>query len=439
MRIVTQFHEGVPAFDKDMSLYPDETSVQQPLQDMITTCIDFYISMISLYIDRTYSKLVDTCQRLTTLLIYLEHRYDPTKDENLKRCIAEASESFKETKTRFYSALKKAKQKALERSPNGLATRKKPSSLTNGVHTTGHHVSDVLVRYVLKRNLGTGTQGQVDAMEETSTGKLYARKHIQFRKGPSLRYNEEEKLNEDNVLNEIAIMQKLRHPNIASILSYVKEPTAYSILMQPVADCNLREYLHACTQENYTARKLKPIYSWYGSLVDALSYAHKQLVKHRDIKPANILIKDNEPYLADFGIAIDFEEQDTSSSSEKFTEGAPVYYAPETKINHDPDQRGRSADVFALGCVFSEMHTVNRSRSLEEFRKWRRAPENHCGPYAFRENLPKVREWLKNLSRDELSEVLVEQIKDMLEEDPKRRVRAQKVVDILRRNTAFFV
>ena len=62
LKMLANFHEAVPAFDKDMSLYPDDPSVQKPLQDMVSVYVDFYISMASLYTNRTSSKHVDTCQ-----------------------------------------------------------------------------------------------------------------------------------------------------------------------------------------------------------------------------------------------------------------------------------------------------------------------------------------------------------------------------------------
>jgi serine/threonine protein kinase len=302
--------------------------------------------------------------------------------------------------------------------------------LPNGVHDENKHPYGVTqARFGFRRRLGGGSFGEVDEVQEMSTGAVYVRKLIHCYSGSSRADFE------SDVLNEVAIMQKLRHQHIATVLFYVKDPNAYSILMLPVADCDLLCYLQRCIEKGYPMSSVKRIYPWFGCLLDALAYAHKLNIKHRDIKPSNILIKDGQPYLADFGIAKDFTAQDMSASRDYFVQGTPVYRAPETRPEYP---RGRRADMFALGCVFSEMLTVNKRKSLDAFRKWRLAPENTTGVYAFRANLAKVKEWLLSLERDALSDLLVEQISTMLHEDPEERPTAQESLNFLKRERALF-
>jgi serine/threonine protein kinase len=196
---------------------------------------------------------------------------------------------------------------------------------------------------------------------------------------------------EEEVRNDVAIIQRLTHQYIATVLFWLKEPGACSILMKPVADMDLRCYLKSCTREGYPTSALEKILPWFGRLLDALAFAHRLKIMHRDIKPSNILIKDDQVYLADFRVAKDFTMQGTSKKHDYFVYGTPVYRAPETHIGNPP---GCPADVFALGCVFSEMLTISNGKSLDEFQVWRRAPENECGKVAFRANLPKLTQWL---------------------------------------------
>ena len=230
-------------------------------------------------------------------------------------------------------------------------------------------------------------------------------------------------------------MRKLRHHHIASVLFAMKESDCYNIFMLPVADYNLRQYLEHCVELKYPIAELNPIFQWFGCILDALNHAHKQRIKHRDIKLSNILIKDKVPYLADFGLAKDFSEQDTSFSEESFVEGTPQYFAPE----YQPGAKyGRSADIFAMGCVFSEMMTVCNHKSLTEYKSFRRVTQSTYGSYAFRENLPKVREWVRGVEKGLLNDLLVFQILRMLHQDPTQRPTAQQGVDTLARQRALF-
>jgi serine/threonine protein kinase len=133
-------------------------------------------------------------------------------------------------------------------------------------------------------------------------------------------------------------MQNLRHHHIASVLFHIRDIDSFSIIMLPVADYDLLTFLQRKTLDHSFSRiELSNLTSWFGCLIPALAFAHSKRIKHEDIKPNNILIKDQQPYLADFGCAKDFSTLDSSTS------------------------------IFSLGCVFSEMLTVRQGHSLEEY------------------------------------------------------------------------
>ena len=217
-------------------------------------------------------------------------------------------------------------------------------------------------------------------------------------------------------------MQKLRHHHIASVQFHVFEADKYSIIMLPVAECDLRHFLRCCVDGRFPRTTATHLTSWFGCLIGALAFAHSKDVKHEDIKPSNILIKDHQPYLADFGCAKDFSGLENSTSLDTLTFGTPVYWAPE------PQPRGRRADVFSLGCVFSEMLTVRHERSLESFQAFRQV-KHRDNAYAFKENLEKVINWLDDIIplRDSVGNLLKEQTLKMLEPDPSRRKEAKDV------------
>jgi serine/threonine protein kinase len=301
------------------------------------------------------------------------------------------------------------------------ASRSPSNNLSDG----NHHLYDTEARFTPLRRLGRGSFGDVDEVQEVSTKAVYARKIIQLPCNPSAAARREEE-----VRDEVRVMQKLTHHHIATVLFWLKEQRACSIFMKPAGDCDLRNYLENCTRDGNPAGALQGILPWFGCLLDALAFAHRVHITHRDVKPSNILIKEMQVYLADFGLAKDFTQHGTSKSSNYFVCGTPVYRAPEVRPENP---RGRKADVFSLGCVFSEMLTVCCGRSLEEFQNFRRAPENECGPLAFRANLTKVQEWLNHLKEDkgDLSETLVWQILLMLKKDPEARPPADVGVNFL--------
>ena len=298
-------------------------------------------------------------------------------------------------------------------------------SLPDHLHQNSTSNREVQVGFVSKKFLGRGSYGEVDEVRELSTGSSYARKHIH------LDADRPRHLIEDEVKNEVAIMQKLRHLHIATVLFYVKEENAYSIFMLPVADCDLQKFLTRCTEQDYAPALIKQIYPWFGCLLDALAYAHKLRIKHQDVKLSNILIKNNQPYLCDFGLAKDFAETNASTSQGPKPKGTMIYRAPEVLSG---SIRGRKADVFALGCVYSEMLTVTQRRSLEDYRDARK----EAGSTAFRDCLPNVEAWLRSFERNRLTELLVDQILSMIKRNADDRHTAEQAVNFLKREPALF-
>jgi serine/threonine protein kinase len=351
---------------------------------------------------------------------------DPTSEKVLKTHIAETAGQLEKARGRYDVMVNQvAEDEERQRTDLGQLSLDAQRTLPDHPHHNITSNREVEVRFISVRSLGGGSYGEVDEVRESSTGALYARKHIHLDTGkpPDIIAKE--------VKNEVGIMQKLRHLHIATVLFYLKDEDAYSIFMLPVADYDLRKFLSLCTKKNYLPALTKQIYPWFGCLLDALAYAHKLDIKHRDIKPSNILIKNNQPYLCDFGLAEDFAELNTSTSRGDRMQGTLTYRAPETLPNR---KRGRKADVFSLGCVYSEMFTITQGKSLEEYRDARQ----EAGSTAFRDCLPKVENWLRLFERNKLSDLLVDQILSMIEKNVDKRPTSEKAVNFLRRERALF-
>lgn len=188
--------------------------------------------------------------------------------------------------------------------------------------------------------------------------------------------------------------------------------------MLPIAEYDLLVYLGHCVKQDYPISMTQTIYSWFGYLHNALTYAHRLDIKHQDTKPFNISIKDQQPYLADFGLAKGFEAKDCTLSASIKPRDTRAYSAPELQTS---TRRGRKTDVFSLGCVFSEMVTVTQSRSVDDF--WNKRQKTDST--AFHNCLPMVVKRLDNLDikkkENKVREAVRNQTKGMVYENPNER------------------
>ena len=435
MALIAAYNKKVPRLstspDHFQLWFPNENRVQEPLQDVYTLFIDSHLFIISFLRKKGSSKSIlqfSRSEMISQTNPTTAPDLDPNKEKELETNIGEIARKLEEARGRYDVMVNQAaedeeRKKADLEQPSLDAKRILPDYL----HKNSTSNREIQARFVSHRFLGDGSYGEVDEVRELSTGASYARKHIH------LDHNKPSETIANEVRNEVAIMQKLRHQHIVMVLFYLKEKGAYSIFMLPVAQYNLREYLDLCTANNYPPGETTKIYPWFGCLLDALAYAHKMKIKHQDIKPSNIVIKNYQPYLCDFGLAKDFTELDASTSSGQKVHGTLVYRAPENEPNRP---RGRPADVFSLGCVYSEMFTVIQGKSLEEYRDVR----YKAGSIAFRGCLVKVVEWLKSFesNNNKMDGLLMEQILGMINVSVAERHTAEQAVNFLKRERAFF-
>lgn len=269
------------------------------------------------------------------------------------------------------------------------------------------------------QQLGHGAYSIVDKVELRPTHETFARKIV-------FRTNTKQKLRGRH-LQEIEIMQKLRHPHIARFVAAYYDRGAFNILMSPVADCDLRRFL-GCPDQFPEKRQYIP--KWFMSLAEALAYVHLKHCRHKDIKPANILISGSTVLLTDFGTSLDFSTtQSTSTGGALMT---PKYCAPEVAAS---GSRGRSADVFSLGCVFAEMITVDLGKSLEDLHNWLKIDEESTDRHAtYHGHLRELVLWLRMLSSmrlDDLQNRVLRISVGMLDEHPERRPTAVEITKAL--------
>ena len=140
---------------------------------------------------------------------------------------------------------------------------------------------------------------------------------------------------EKEILHEVRVATKLRHPNILSVLnaSYIDERFVIAMELGEESLANRIE------RRTSTASKL----DLAGQGLAAIAHAHEHRIIHCDIKPENfILFPDNQLKLADFGFAKRCLRTLKASGS-----GTIDYIAPEQAMGRPKFQ----SDVFSMGLV----------------------------------------------------------------------------------------
>ncbi|KAI9852187.1 MAG: hypothetical protein M1824_002068 [Vezdaea acicularis] len=210
------------------------------------------------------------------------------------------------------------------------------------------------------------------------------------------------------ILKEIKLMNRLKHPHVIQLVGTYLLARKINILMYPVGE-DLLAYM-TNIDGNAPFNEVQSLIRFIPCLSGALEYLHRVGARHMDLKSANIIVKRTSSitrvYMSDFGLSRDFTPCGDSRSSGPvaFTR---TYVAPEVARC---ESRGRPADIFSLGAIFSEILTEVASwlpshalyaelesnfplLNLTNFRKYRTNKDEKQTP-AFQCNLENVSRWL---------------------------------------------
>jgi serine/threonine protein kinase len=90
--------------------------------------------------------------------------------------------------------------------------------------------------------------------------------------------------------------------------------------------------------------------------IDILKSIHKHKILHRDIKPANFMMRDNQLFLIDFGMATSFTEGFCENPSKQHIVGSPKYASYFIHCGYDSRIRD---DMISFGyCYMSFLKTL---------------------------------------------------------------------------------
>ncbi|CEG50421.1 tkl protein kinase [Plasmopara halstedii] len=152
----------------------------------------------------------------------------------------------------------------------------------------------------------------------------------------------------DELLNEfyreVAVVSKLRHPNIVLFLGVAISPPRYCLVFEFMENGTLTDLIRA---------RKGPIdfFRLVAEMAMGMNYLHLCSIMHRDLKSGNVLIDSHgTAKISDFGLScvLDF-----GSSSDLTAEtGTYRWMAPEV-IRHEP--YSSKADVYSFGIVLWEL------------------------------------------------------------------------------------
>ena len=215
-------------------------------------------------------------------------------------------------------------------------------------------LDNLLNNYLLISKLGEGSFSEVLKVKDKKTGILYAAKRLTKYFNTS-----------DEVISyvELRTMQKLEyHANVISLIEVIYENQLGALtLIFDLMDMSMYDFIKN-RKRTLSETRCK---CFMFQLVLGLNHLHRNGIFHRDIKPENILIridprlKNNNPLrselvqLADLG-SVCYTEFPLPHSAYISTRW---YRAPECLLTSG--FYGPKMDVWALGCCFYEILTLN--------------------------------------------------------------------------------
>ena len=171
--------------------------------------------------------------------------------------------------------------------------------------------------YDVMKQLGKGGYGKVYEVKNKQTGELRACKHLS-----KLNINNLEKFK-----REIAIMQKMDHPNIIKLYEVFESDRSLYIIMEECKGGEIFDRIieHIQNGEMYSEKDASIIFQ---QVMSSIQYCHNHKICHRDLKPENLLYlnegseKDNRLKVIDFGLSQSVDKLKTKV-------GTAYYVSPE--------------------------------------------------------------------------------------------------------------
>ncbi|NP_001104940.2 protein kinase 4 [Zea mays] len=191
-------------------------------------------------------------------------------------------------------------------------------------------------KYELGRLLGHGT-----------FAKVYHARHVDTGDNVAIKVLDKEKAVKSGLVphikREIAVLRRVRHPNIVHLFEVMATKTKIYFVMELVRGGELFSRVSKGRLREDTARR------YFQQLVSAVGFCHARGVFHRDLKPENLLVDEQGNLkVSDFGLSAVAEQFRPDGLLHTFC-GTPAYVAPEVLGRRGYD--GAKADVWSCGVI----------------------------------------------------------------------------------------
>ncbi|MEG3049936.1 MAG: serine/threonine-protein kinase, partial [Thermomonas sp.] len=188
--------------------------------------------------------------------------------------------------------------------------------------------------------IGRGGMGAVHAVER-SDGAYTQQAALKL-----IRASADSPAARERFLRERQILAGLQHPNIATLLDGgISSDGEPYFVMERVDGEPIDRW---CDTRNLALRERVVLFL---QVLDAVRYAHRNLVVHRDLKPSNLLVDgDGRVKLLDFGIAKQLENADVTATHDR---ALTFEYASPEQLHDAPITT--ATDLWQLGVVLHRL------------------------------------------------------------------------------------
>lgn len=195
--------------------------------------------------------------------------------------------------------------------------------------------------YIATERLGKGTYGTVYKVIKKETNEAFAIKKIKM--------DVDTEGIPSTALREIAILKKMKHPNIVKIVDLSFSDKNIELCLE-YCQFDLKKFMDYYKDDSsiYNIRTIKTIMY---QIIKATDFLHSHKILHRDLKPQNVLVTEGTliAKLADFGLSRVYSIPIRPYTKEVLT---LWYRSPEMMLGMSNYSTG--LDIWSLGCMFGE-------------------------------------------------------------------------------------